>query len=113
MLPKGVNDKKHFTAPDSPDLMKPDERSNISGEGKSIREGRSENRVQGNIMSRQIDKKPTFQIRVDRGYWKILSQIRTDYHMSFKELVEHAIAEMHAADDDGELEKVLGKKKDA
>lgn len=41
--------------------------------------------------NRQIDNKPTFQVRLDRYWWKILSQLKTDTGKSFKELVENSL----------------------
>ena len=41
--------------------------------------------------SRQIDNNLTFQVRLNKSWWKILSQLRTDTRKSFKELVENAL----------------------
>jgi hypothetical protein len=62
-------------------------------------------------MSQQNDKKLTFQIRVDRGLWKILSQLRTDHGWSFKELTEHALVEMYTGLSEAELQKTLRRNK--
>ena len=43
----------------------------------------------------------TFQVRLDKGWWKILSQLRTDTGKSFKELVEGALSDAYGIDKDG------------
>ena len=45
--------------------------------------------------------------------WKILSKLRTDYHMSFKDLTEYAVIEALTGLTDEQMEKILGRKKDA
>jgi len=64
-----------------------------------------------NKMSQQSGKKITFQVRVDRGLWKVLSQLKTDYGWSFKELTEHALIEMYTGMSDEELNKLFNKSK--
>ena len=58
-------------------------------------------------MSRQVTKKNTFQIRLDIGWWKILSQLRTDSGESFKSLVEYALAEVYTGISESELDEVF------
>lgn len=58
-------------------------------------------------MSRQVTKKKTFQIRIDSGWWKILSQLKTDLGWSFKELVEHALVESYTAKSNEEIIEFL------
>lgn len=55
-------------------------------------------------MSRQSDKNNTFQIRIDRFWWKILSQLKTNTGDTFKSLVEGALAEVYSE----EVAKILG-----
>ena len=43
------------------------------------------------MKSEQVNKQLTFQVRVEKGWWRILSQLRTDEKRSFKELVEDAL----------------------
>ncbi len=64
-------------------------------------------------MSRQVTKKSTFQIRLDNGWWKILSQLKTDSGESFKSLVEYALAETYTGISKPELSKVFKGMKNA
>lgn len=52
------------------------------------------------------DKNLTFQQRIDVGWWKILSQLRTDTGKSFKELVEHALSNTYGIDHTGKLYEI-------
>lgn len=54
----------------------------------------------------QSDKKLTFQQRIDMGWWKILSQLRTDTGKTFKELVEDALSDAYAINSDGKPYKI-------
>ncbi len=51
----------------------------------------------------QIDKKTTFQVRLDRGWQKILTQLRGEYGMSIKALVEQALSDTYGLDSDGKF----------
>lgn len=42
--------------------------------------------------NRQVDNKPTFQARIDRGWWKVLSELRSNTGKGFKELIEDALS---------------------
>ncbi|EKE00175.1 MAG: hypothetical protein ACD_22C00082G0018 [uncultured bacterium] len=68
---------------------------------------------QGNNMSQQSDKKKTFQIRLDRGWWKILSQLKTNTRWSFRSLVEHALVEMYTGKSTKELDNIFGERGNA
>lgn len=59
------------------------------------------------MKSRQSDKKLTFQIRVDKGWWKLLSELRTEYRVPFKALVEIALTEVYSYANDRELKRLL------
>ncbi|HXK52844.1 hypothetical protein H6802_03885 [Candidatus Nomurabacteria bacterium] len=62
-------------------------------------------------MSTKLQKK-TFQIRLDIGWWKILSNLRTNSGQSFKTLVEYALSETYNGyETESELKKIFGKKK--
>ena len=63
-------------------------------------------------MSKQINKKTTFLIRIDYGWWKILSQLKTDYEMPFRELVEYALSEMYGGVNAEDLDKHFGEVRD-
>jgi hypothetical protein len=41
--------------------------------------------------NRQVDNNLTFQVRLNKSWWKILSQLKTDTGKSFKELVEDSL----------------------
>lgn len=56
--------------------------------------------VRGVYMSRQNDNKKTFQIRVSKEWWVVLSHFRTISHMSFKQLVEEALKESYMSPDE-------------
>ena len=58
-------------------------------------------------MSKQINKNSSFLIRIDKGWWKMLSRLRTDYHRSFKGLVEHALTEAYTGVSERELDSAL------
>lgn len=57
--------------------------------------------------SRQVDKNLTFQVRVDKGWWKILSELRTDTRMSFKDLIEDALVNCYGIGKDGKPESYI------
>lgn len=42
--------------------------------------------------NRQVDKKTTFQIRVDKGWQEILLILRAKHNKPIKRLVEHALS---------------------
>ena len=46
-------------------------------------------------MSRQSYKKSTFQIRIDRGWWKHLALLRIEHKTTFRALVEAALGEVY------------------
>lgn len=43
------------------------------------------------MKNRQVDKKDTFQARIDKGWWKVLMQLKTETGKGFKELIEDAL----------------------
>jgi len=49
----------------------------------------------------QSDKKSTFQVRIDKGWWKILTLLRIDTGESLKGLVEHALSQSYGIGKDG------------
>lgn len=53
------------------------------------------------MKSQQVDRNLSFQVRLDKGWWKILSQLRTDTGRSFKELVEGALSNTYGIDENG------------
>lgn len=58
------------------------------------------------MKSRQIDKKNTFQVRVDIGWHTILTKLRADTKKPIKELVEVALSETYGLDSDGLFKKL-------
>lgn len=55
---------------------------------------------------KNVDKKITFQVRVDMGWWDTLSQLRTSRKMSFKALIENALVNTYMIGKDGKPEKI-------
>ena len=54
----------------------------------------------------QSDKNLTFQVRIDKGWWKMLSLLRIDTGQSLKELVEDALSDVYAINTDGKPYKI-------
>ncbi len=53
---------------------------------------------------KEIDKstkKKTFQVRIDRGWRKILTQLRADSGMTIRALVEDALSHVYGINEDG------------
>lgn len=55
------------------------------------------------MKNRQIDKKTTFQVRIDREWQRLLTQLRADTKMTIRALVEQALSNTYAIDKDGKL----------
>lgn len=51
--------------------------------------------------NRQNDNKSTFQVRLDRGWRKILTTLRADTGSPIRRLVEDALSELYSIDDKG------------
>jgi len=47
------------------------------------------------MKSRQVDRKSTFQVRLDKGWQEILFSIRGKRNMSIKALVEEALSDWY------------------
>ncbi len=56
------------------------------------------------MKSRLVNKNSTFHARIDKGWWKILSQLRTETGKGFKELIEDALINTYYIGDDGKPE---------
>ena len=56
------------------------------------------------MKGKQVNKNLTFHARIDRGWWKILSQLRTDTGKGFKELIEDALINIYCIGKDGKPE---------
>lgn len=56
------------------------------------------------MKNRQVDKKLTFQARIDRGWWKILLQLKAETGKGFKELIEDALVNTYIIGKDGKPE---------
>lgn len=54
----------------------------------------------------KIDKKLTFQARLDIGWKKTLSQLKTETRMSFKGLIEDALTNTYMIGKDGKPKKI-------
>jgi hypothetical protein len=53
------------------------------------------------MANRLIDKKSTFQVRIDRGWQKILLQLRAETEMTIRALVEDALSDSYPIDKKG------------
>ncbi len=53
------------------------------------------------MSNRQVDKKNTFQARVDKGWWKVLMQLKTETGKGIKELIEDALINTYYIGKDG------------
>lgn len=56
------------------------------------------------MKSKHVNKNSTFHARIDKGWWKILSQLRTDTGKGFKELIEDALINTYYIGKDGKPE---------
>lgn len=63
------------------------------------------------MKNRQVDKNLTFQVRIDRGWWKILSHLKTESGRGFKELVEDALTDAYGIGEDGKPEIFINTQK--
>lgn len=54
------------------------------------------------MQNRQIDKKLTFQVRIDREWQRILTQLRADTRMTIRALVEQALCATYPVNEKGQ-----------
>lgn len=54
------------------------------------------------MKNRQIDTKSTFQVRIDKGWQKILTQLRAETRMTIRALVEQALSNNYSVDGNGQ-----------
>jgi len=53
--------------------------------------------------SRQIDKKDTFQVRIDRGWQSMLLKLRATSGKPIRKLVEDALSNTYGVSESGDL----------
>lgn len=64
-------------------------------------------------MSKQIYNKTSFLVRLDIGWWKILSRIKTRSGRSFKDIVEYALSEVFTGwETEDELARIFKRSED-